>query len=138
MTFPLNYPAFRDWAVPQAVDLQQFPALAAARARSCDLLRQLRTALESVATDWPEVATIAVSGSLGRLEAGPHSDADLIVVLHSNISSTLERQNHLMSHLWKVLDTIGLPRPKPTGVFATPVSTSDLSSRATLGQVNED
>ena len=136
MIEPSDYPAARAWAVPEAADLQQFPALAAARTWSCAVLGRLRAALVDLGRHFAEVATVAVSGSLGRLEAGPHSDADLIVVLHTAMPA--ERCAALMHFLWDALARIGLPRPGPTGIYAMPATAADLCSTTTVGRIEED
>src|SRR5947199_73255 len=99
---------------------QQHAALAAARAWSCAALERLREALANLGRDFPEVATVAASGSLGRLEAGPHSDADVVVVLHDAVAA--DRAAELMGRVWDALARVGLPRPKPTGIYATPAT----------------
>ncbi len=114
----------------------RFPALAAARAWSEAALARLRVALADLGRDWPEVATVAVSGSLGRLEAGPHSDADVLVILSTAASD--DGAAELMQVIWDALARADLPRPKPTGIYATPATVADLCSTATLGQIAED
>lgn len=136
MTEPSDYPAFRAWAFPEAIDLQQFPALATARAWSCAVLSRLRAALADLGRHAPETAMVAVSGSLGRLEAGTHSDADVIVVLHQAVSG--RRAAQLMSHVWDALALVGPPRPTPTGIYATPATFAELCSRDTVGRIDED
>jgi hypothetical protein len=118
------------------MNTSDYPALAAAHAWSCAALGRLSDALAGLARDFPEVATVAASGSLGRREAGPHSDADLIVVLRDAVPDG--RAAELMERLWDTLAAVGLQRPKPAGIYATPVTVADLGSTATLGQVAED
>jgi len=84
-----------------------------------------------------EVATVAVSGSLGRLEAGPHSDADLIVVLQDHQALTIGGRA-AMAHIWKLLAPLHIPQPNPKGIFVTAACWPELCDRASVGRVVED
>jgi UTP:GlnB (protein PII) uridylyltransferase len=57
-------------------DPTRYPALARARAWSLGILSRRTECLAGLA----DAAVVAVSGSLGRLEAGPLSDVDLLAV----------------------------------------------------------
>jgi hypothetical protein len=76
-----------------------------------------------------------VSGSLGRLEAGPTSDADVIVVLRDGAPA--EARPRVMEAVWRALAPLGLPRPSPTGIFTVPVARDELLDAATVGRVVE-
>jgi hypothetical protein len=130
-------PYCRPWALPQVLELEQYPALAAARERSCLLIAQMQACLTDLLSCVPEVETVAVSGSLGRLEAGPHSDGDLIVVLADKVPPGPAR-TAVMPAVWDALAPLGLPQPKGTGIFTTPVTRPELCDTASLGQVVED
>jgi hypothetical protein len=134
---PPEYPAQRGWAFPQAADLPRYPALSAARERSCRLHAQMRDCLAALSRSAPEVLTIAVSGSLGRLEAGPHSDADPIVVLADDLPARADRAA-VMNEVWDLLEPLSLPRPDPAGIFAGPITRAALCDPSSVGRIVED
>jgi hypothetical protein len=85
----------------------------------------------------PRVMTVAVSGSHGRMEALPHSDADLIVILTDDVAPGPDREQ-MMQSVWEVLYPLGIPRPKSSGIFASPTTVSELTDPATIGKVADD
>jgi len=115
--------------------LSPYPALAAAWRTSRETFTGLRKALHD-ADLASEVRCLAVSGSLGRMEQMPHSDVDLIVVLHNNCDD--QRATEVYDAVWSNLSAVGLPRPKPTGIFATPTSQAQLCRASDIGKVDED
>ena len=132
MTTPA-YPPDRAWALPGAAPADDYPELAAAWERSRVLHIQIRALLEQSSGRLPGVRAVAVSGSLGRMEAGPHADADLLVVADDDAP-----RDRAMAAVWDALAPLGLSRPKATGIFATPVSPAELLDPATVGRVVED
>ena len=83
------------------------------------------------------VAVIAVSGSLGRMEAHRGSDCDLIVVLDDNTFDCEVARADAVGAVWNRLEPLGIARPKPDGVFARPSSRGSLLDPGTLGQIDE-
>ncbi|MDG1893520.1 MAG: hypothetical protein P8J37_01295 [Fuerstiella sp.] len=89
----------------------------------------------------PQLACVAISGSLSRMEYHAASDLDLLVVLddrHTTISQ--ESASILFREIWQRIDTEGLDaaHPKPGGVFSQCVSWRALTNPAVRGIVNED
>ena len=127
----------RPWGVPEVMALENYPALATAWKWSWERLTRMRACLADLPRRAPEVAAVAVSGSLGRLEAGPYSDGDLIVVLSSEASSELDRTAGVTA-VWDALAPLNLPRPQANGIFATAVTRAELCDPASRGRVVED
>jgi hypothetical protein len=134
---PPVYPLDRGWAVPEAVRLERYPALAAAWERSRLLLARARACLADLPRRAPEVVAVAASGSLGRMEAGPHSDGDLIVVVADDVPPGAARGAALAA-VWDALAPVGLPPPKRTGIFATATTRAELCDPASIGRVADD
>jgi predicted nucleotidyltransferase len=84
----------------------------------------------------PDIETIAVAGSIGRMEASPDvSDADLIVVLREGIDLESDQATDIYESVWEALAPLKIPKPKLTGVFARPTSKSQLES--SIGKSDE-
>ncbi len=122
---------------PTTLSLEQFPTLATVYESSRARISALRHCLADLARTEPRVLTVAVSGSLGRMEALPHSDADLIVILADDVPPGPEREQALAA-VWTVLQPLGLPRPKTSGVFASPTTPGELTDPSTIGKVADD
>lgn len=126
--------AITDWhlSLMKILDLHNYPNLASSRSLSVDLICQIRQALKSKCSDFE---TIAVAGSLGRLEAGPHSDLDCIVITRrdperSPANAAIERVTEILSH-------IDLKPAKPWGIYSSATSISTLLDRSALGSLSE-
>jgi hypothetical protein len=70
------------------------------------------------------------------MEQTPYSDVDLIVVLHDDCDDRRAAEIH--NAVWSNLSAVGLPRPKPGGIFATPISQAQLCRASDIGKVDED
>jgi hypothetical protein len=129
----------RAWSAdrPTTLSLEHFPTLAAVYEHSRERIVALRHCLADLARTEPRVLAVAVSGSLGRLEALPHSDADLIVILADDVPPGPSR-DEAMEAVWKALQPLGLPRPKTSGIFARPTTPSELTDPSTIGKVADD
>jgi len=97
----------------------------------------MRESLAQLPLRAPGIVTVAVSGSLGRLEAGPHSDGDLIVVLADDVPPGDARAS-AMRIVWEALAPLRLPPPRPTGIFTTPTTRAELCDPSSLGRVADD
>jgi hypothetical protein len=70
------------------------------------------------------------------MEQTPHSDVDLIVVLHDDCDDS--RAAEVYDSVWLSLAAVGLSRPKPNGIFATPTTQSQLCRPSDVGKVDEE
>lgn len=131
-----QYAQHRDWSVTQ-YPLVDHPALQAAWDFSQGRLRQITDAL--AATDLsPEIVTVGIAGSLARMEATAESDCDLVVVLREGVSPESAAGSSAFAAVWKALAALELEAPEKTGIYAAPVSISQLLDPQTLGKVAED
>lgn len=115
--------------------LTSFPALDSARQFSIQKLDQLCANLADVPSC---VETIGVAGSLGRLEAMPHSDCDLIVVLRDGVSIDCEEANNAMLAINRAVVETGLAESRSTGIFGLPTTSALLCDPSSRGRVDED
>ena len=88
------------------------------------------------------VRTVAVSGSLGRLEVVDGSDCDLIVVLQdaalSDVDGKLSRAAaECFELVLKAIRPLGLSASKTGGIFSVPTSFERLCDAKSLGVVDE-
>jgi hypothetical protein len=122
---------------PTTLSLEHFPTLASVYESSRERIIAVRHCLADLARTEPRVLAVAVSGSLGRLEALPHSDADLIVILADDVTPGPD-QARAMESVWNALQPLGLPRPKKSGIFASPTTPSELTDPSTIGKIADD
>ena len=134
MIIPAQYAAGRDWAFPMALDWDRYPTLDEAWRYSARILGAIRTRLAEGGAP-AGVECVAVSGSFGRMEAGPVSDVDLIVIVANDFGVDAARD--ALASVWKVLEPLRLGMPKPHGVFSTAACRAELLDPATRGQVDE-
>ena len=91
----------------------------------------------------PCVACVAISGSLGRMEAHESSDLDLLVVIDDADAKLTEPQSRLaFEHIREAISRASCGRqlrpPKPGGIFSVPVSWKNLTDCSRRGVVDED
>ena len=98
-------------------------------------MKQCLTALVDTA---PEISLVIASGSFGRLEGMPHSDADLIVLVDDDAINNPTRCQKAMQAVWHALDPLGLALPKSTGIYVTPSSYGQICDHNTLGVIADD
>jgi hypothetical protein len=98
--------------------------------------QRMRDCLAQLPRLAPEVLTVGASGSSGRLEAGPRSDADLIVVLADGPPT--RPRGETMQIVWRLLAPLGLPQPDPAGIFAGPATQEELCGLSSVGRVAEE
>lgn len=95
------------------------------------------------ALDDPNLAAVAVSGSLARMEGREDSDWDLIFVLRDDAEigtagqSRDESLKELGRSLWERLDPVGPLRPEAEGIFATPITFGELADPSFRGSLDD-
>ncbi|MCH7987530.1 MAG: hypothetical protein IID46_00100 [Planctomycetes bacterium] len=132
---PIPFAADREATLSNVIDLKEYPALFAAWNRSAKTLTAVKDRLHQVDQ---RVATVAVSGSLGRMEQLDHSDGDFIVLLKDGISLDSSEAQDAFQNVWSVLNPLGLEKPKTTGIYASPSNQAELCDPVARGQVDED
>ena len=119
-------------------DAKRYPTLAHAYEWSNYMLARIQEAFLPLAETTPEIFTIAVSGSYGRLEAMAHSDCDLIVLVEDHVMDDQESCQKIMRTVWCALKPLELKLPKPTGIYAIPNSHAQICDCGTLGLIADD
>ena len=118
------------------LDFTGFPQLAASRRLSVERLDRLSDVLDCAALE--DVAVVAVSGSLGRLESTRNSDVDLIIVLRDGVGRRSESAlRAYFEQVWTCVASCGLPRPMTGGIFTSAVSWEALCTCETQGELFE-
>lgn len=117
-----------------ALDLSRCPALNRARQRSLDLLARATRALTALGAGLDGIETIALGGSLGRLEASDQSDFDCIVVVRTDPAPVV---TGVVERIHAALCSLSLKQPKSWGIYHQPVSTGTLLDHAGLGSLDE-
>lgn len=84
------------------------------------------------------VLTVAVSGSLGRMEIIESSDCDLIVVLKDVVLRDKQLAADCFDAVSNAIVPLGLATSKAGGIFSVPTSPQRLCNPAMLGVIDED
>jgi hypothetical protein len=82
------------------------------------------------------LASVYLSGSLGRMEGRKESDWDLILVLRDDAVAPEELEGYGRS-LWERLDPKGDRRPEPNGIFASPITLQNLADPRHRGTLSD-
>lgn len=86
----------------------------------------------------PEILTVAISGSIGRMELTSYSDADILVIARAGTQDEPSLRGALVDAVWDVIGHLALPRPLPGGIFTRASSADQLLDRSRLGVIAED
>lgn len=116
-----------------AIDYRCAPALAAARRRSTALLAAAARKLDRL--DTVELETIALAGSLGRLEVSADSDFDCIVVARDGASPAALAAE--LERVYDVFATLGLRAPKADGIYRETIDRAALLAPLARGSLDE-
>lgn len=136
ITPTLKYALHRDWSAAQ-FPLVNYPALQAAWEFSQRRLREISHALAEAQLP-PVITTVGIAGSLARMEATAQSDCDLVVVLRGGVAADSDVALRAFAAVWQALAPLELEAPEKTGIYAAPVSITQLLEPTTLGKVAED
>lgn len=112
------------------------PTLRAAHARSRAALAGFDIAFARRAAALRGVLTVAVGGSLGRLEATADSDIDCIVVLDTGVDAV--RAAALMAEVQAVFAEAPFRTAKIDGIYRSPVARDALLDGGARGSLSED
>ncbi len=104
---------------------------------SADTFERVRIGLDGIDVDPEIIYSLVVAGSLGRMEAQPHSDCDLLVFIHDGIDPDAASTKAQIDAIWQCLKQQSLRLPKSWGIFATPASPAQLTDPRSLGNLNE-
>ena len=129
-----------DWAqnrVPVFAGCPDLDLLFNAWTFSRDTIRELRQQLEG--RNLPQSCSVAISGSLSRMEAHAESDLDVLVIVDDS-GDQEDDANEIFREVWRAFENahVQLRRPKATGIFATPARLTLLTDLSVRGVVNED
>ncbi|HMM75240.1 MAG TPA: hypothetical protein PJ986_06010 [Gammaproteobacteria bacterium] len=107
--------------------------LAMAAARSRALIAALEARLTAALADCPAVHCVAAAGSLARLEAGPGSDLDAIIVTDAPVAAP----RALAARVYEALADLPLRAPKPWGLYVEPIAVATLCDPRARGALDE-
>ena len=121
--------------IPDFLRAVSCPALRAAYRYSLSHLAQLERCFAARADALCGVETVAVGGSLGRLEAAADSDADYIIVLRDGLApAELEAQVAIVHDLFL---SAPFKAPKADGIYRHGIARATLLDPAALGSLSE-
>lgn len=130
----------REAVVPSDVpglDLDACPALHASRVYSQALIAALEPLLARAARAAGLLDSIVAGGSVGRLEASPHSDFDGILIFATRSLADPAGTAACIEAILALLAAQGLKPPKPWGIYRSPVTAAALCDPAALGSLAE-
>lgn len=116
-----------------AIDYRAAPALAAARRRSTALLGAAARKLDRLPL--VELETIALAGSLGRLEVSANSDFDCIAVARDGASPAALAAD--LERVHGVFAALGLRVPKADGIYREAIERAALLAPLARGSLDE-
>jgi len=134
--FSSEFASKRTWAFETTHPLRTYLPVLQSWNRSAEVLNHLRELISSLPI-LDSIETIAVSGSLGRMEFLPESDVDLIIVAKDNLYAHHDSLMALSETIWNSVREAGYCTSKPDGIFARPVTTLELCDPATIGKLDE-
>lgn len=117
------------------LELARHPALSAGRRRAQALLTQLETDCAAARSNLAAVVTLAIGGSLGRLEAGVDSDLDAILVLADDADASASRL--AVDAVESAFSRLPLRAAKPDGIYRAPVIRATLLDPDAVGRIDE-
>ena len=121
--------------IPEFLGAVSCPALRAAYRYSLAHLAQLERCFAARADALSGVETVAVGGSLGRLEAAADSDVDYIIVLRDDLApAELEAQVAVVHELFL---SAPFKAPKADGIYRHGIARATLLEPAALGSLTE-
>jgi len=134
----MNVPPPTDFAARRMRQLTSAPPkLAEAWRRSQQTYHDFDLRLAS-ADLHPAVVAAYFVGSLGRMEQVDGSDADLIVLVADGFDLDSPAAQLARDSVWRHLVPVGLPPPKPTGIYAQADSSARLRDTRSRGLIDED
>ena len=132
-----DWPARRSGPDPSILALRRCPTIESAWHATRQLLSDAMVLLERRLQE-TTVRTVAVSGSLGRMEKTAHSDLDLIVVLEDDAAGCDVLAEAAYVQVRQSLQSLGLCAPREDGIFARPSSQATLCDPLRRGTIAED
>ncbi len=84
------------------------------------------------------IVTLAVAGSLGRMDAAEVSDCDLLVVVSDAALGNEGASKGIYDAVWDALKPLNLITPKEGGTFSKPTSIQQLCDKKHIGAAKED
>lgn len=102
--------------------------------RTTETITQLRGSLKQAALP-DHILTVAISGSLGRMEQVDGSDADLIVITEPCNSNHDRRLD--VEQVRRAIEPLDLPHPESFGIFSESIAAETLTTHATCGLIDE-
>src|SRR5439155_19852179 len=117
---PVGFAADREWVVPDSLEIKRYSALSTNWAFTKGKVAEIKAALS--AGNLPNtIVTLAVAGSLGRMDAAADvSDCDLLVVLSDAVLKNEGEAKATYDRVWDVLKPLNLKPPKLPGTFSKP------------------
>jgi len=138
MQFAQFQPAFARSCIPPLSEEQgKHPALEKARDFSVEVIERLVEELHASFKAGDAVRAVGLSGSLGRLEASPHADADVIVVVQDGLPADSPEIRSAMDAIWQALGQLEIEPPQPDGIYRQPISAAELCDPQRRGVIEE-
>ena len=116
--------------------LESFSFIQEISQRSLKLCAQLEEELDGLEFFSVPIACIFAVGSAGRLEIGPCSDLDGVVVLRTGVSDLAE-VDRAMQEIEAIYRKLGFQVPKSSGIYRSPIQQIELLDITQRGRLDE-
>lgn len=103
---------------------------------SASVLRLVNTQLNEEISRADGVATVAIAGSYGRMEAGKHSDFDFFVIAENGSIKQRKDELRLIKQVWHSIRSMSLVPPDDNGIFTRVLTTEQFCDPAALGDLD--
>lgn len=121
----------------EPLDLDAAPALRASREATRAMNAELACALAASAPELGPMLTVAAAGSHGRLEAGPDSDIDCLLVVDGSSALAASAVHGAVDRVMRLFAAHGLELPKADGIYRSPITPAELCAQEALGSLAE-
>ena len=119
------------------LDLHGHPALRRSRDYSRGICDRLEADFADRQSDLAALLTVTVAGSLGRLEATPHSDVDCILVARDEFDLDSHEVQAAVASVFEVFGSSDLKQPKSWGIYRAPIAPRQLCDPGARGKLSE-
>ena len=116
--------------------LANYSSIDSAWQYSASVLRPVKNHISDGLKASDTIATVAIAGSYGRMEAGKQSDFDYFVVANDGGINNRQDELALVNAVWRTIESLSLVPPDDNGIFTRVLTPAQLCDPAALGNLD--